>query len=290
MEQKEKKRNSLNNEDNKIINNDINNKNDINNNSKNIVYKIFIKVYDDEKKKVLEKNLIINNKSHYILDLDKLYTDIISTLNIMKINCRFGLDYKINNFEIQKNIRKINLLEYEVQGFIKPKNDYKKELEMEINIISDKNISEEEALLNPQLFIKNDKKYKIDPTLDILNKSNLFKYDKGLEIFLGKLSILFKDNNTYDLTNVNLDEICYDGDKGIYFDEKNFNKEKSSFKKLWDKNVCLIYNLSGKEDNNNINDIKNYLIKRYSSDFYEMSENKIMIMTKIGNLFMKEKN
>ena len=161
---------------------------------------------------------------------------------------------------------------------------------MEINIISDKNISEEEALLNPQLFIKNDKKYKIDPTLDIINKSNLFKYNKGLEIFLGKLSILFKDNNTYDLTNVNLDEICYDGDKGIYLDEKNFNKEKSSFKKLWDKNVCLIYNLSGKEDNNNINDIKNYLIKRYSSDFYEMSENKIMIMTKIGNLFMKEKN
>ena len=208
----------------------------------------------------------------------------------MKINCRYGLDFKINNYEIPKNIRKINLIKYEVQGFIKPKNDYKKELEMEINIISDKNISEEEALLNPQLFIKNDKKYKIDPTLDIINKSNLFKYNKGLEIFLGKLSILFKDNNSYDFTNVNLDEICYDGDKGIYLDEKNFNKEKSSFKKLRDKNVCLIYNLSGKEDNNNIKDIKNYLIKRYSSDFYEMSENKIMIMTKIGNLFMKEKN
>ena len=200
----------------------------------------------------------------------------------MKINCRYGLDFKINNYEIPKKKKKINLIKYEVDGIIHPKNDYKKELEMEINIISEKNIPEKEALLNPQLFLKNSKKYRLIPSLDIINNSNLFKYDKGLEILLGKFTILFKDKTTYDLTGVNIDEICYDGDKEIYFDKINFKKEKSTFKKLWDKNVCLIYNLSGKDD---INEIQNYFNKRYSAEFCEVTDGKIMLITKIRNLF-----
>jgi hypothetical protein len=62
----------------------------------------------------------------------------------LNVNCKYGLNYKINDFEIEKNIRKINLLEYDAQGSIKTENDYYKELRMEISIINEGNISEEE--------------------------------------------------------------------------------------------------------------------------------------------------
>ena len=279
-EQKEKKRYSLINE-----NNNKEGKEEIKDNKKNITYKIFIKVYNYDKNKVLEKTINIDKNLHYILDLDKLYNDIISTLDVLKINCRFGLDYKINNFEIKKNIRKINLLEYEVLGYIQTKNIYYKELEMEINIINE-NISEEEALLNPQLHCKNDKNYILNPSLEIINNTNLFKYNKGLEIILGNISIIFTNKKEYDLTNINFGELCYDGGIEIYFDEINFKKEKSSFRKLWDKQVCLIYNII-EEKNSNI--ILNYLNKRYSAEFIDIKDNKITLITKLKYLFLREK-
>ena len=156
---------------------------------------------------------------------------------------------------------------------------------MDINVVNDKNISEEEALLNPQLFIIFNKRYKINPSIEIINKSNLFKYDKGLEIILGNITILFSNKNVYDLTSINLNELIYDGDKEIFFDEINFKKEKSSFKKLWDKNICLIYNILGKIDNNSVN----YLSKRYSAEFYDANDGNITLVTKIKNLFLTEK-
>ena len=279
-EQKEKKRYSLINE-----NNNKEGKEEIKDNKKNITYKIFIKVYNYDKNKVLEKTINIDKNLHYILDLDKLYNDIISTLDVLKINCRFGLDYKINNFEIKKNIRKINLLEYEVLGYIQTKNIYYKELEMEINIINE-NISEEEALLNPQLHCKNDKNYILNPSLEIINNTNLFKYNKGLEIILGNISIIFTNKKEYDLTNINFGELCYDGGIEIYFDEINFKKEKSSFRKLWDKQVCLIYNII---EVKNSNIILNYLNKRYSAEFIDIKDNKITLITKMKYLFLREK-
>ena len=252
-EKKNNKRNSLTSNTSKNIENkkeeEMNN--NMNNNNKNIIYKIFIIVYDDTKKKVFEKNIIIDKNFNYILDLDKLYNDITSTLKILKVNCRYGLDFKLNNFEIQKNIKRINLLEYEVQGLIKTENNYYKELILEINIISEKNISEKEASLNPQLHCKNDKNYILIPCLDIINKTNLFKYNKGLEVIFGNISIIFIDKNEYDLTNINFGELSYDGDYEIYFDDSHFKKDNSSFKKLWEENISLVYlGLESFNDNN----------------------------------------
>ena len=279
QEKNESKRNSMTSDYNKKDNEE---KKD---NKTSIVYKIFIKVYNDEKKKVLDKNIIIDQNHHYILDLDKLYNDITTILNVLKINCRFGLEYKLNNFIIQKDIRKINLLEFEIFGKFQTNNDYNKELEMEINIISEK-ISEREALLNPQLYLKNDKNYILNPSLEIINNSNLFKYNKGLEIILGNLTIVFSDKMEYDLTNVNLDELCYDGDKDIFFDDMNFKKEKSTFIKLYDKQVCLIYKGFEKKEKNII---LKYLNKRYSTEFYDINDGKITLVTRVKNLFLSEK-
>ena len=156
---------------------------------------------------------------------------------------------------------------------------------MEINIINE-NISEEEALLNPQLHCKNDKNYILNPSLEIINNTNLFKYNKGLEIILGNISIIFTNKKEYDLTNINFGELCYDGGIEIYFDEINFKKEKSSFRKLWDKQVCLIYNII-EEKNSNI--ILNYLNKRYSAEFIDIKDNKITLITKLKYLFLREK-
>ena len=281
-EKKDKKRNFLNSE-----NNNKEKMEDLNINNKDIVYKVIITVYNDEKMKVLKKDINISKIQHYNLDLDKVYNDIKSNLKILKINCKYGFEYRINNFEIKKNIGKINLLEYEILGYIQPKNDYYKEINLDINIISEKNISEKEALLNPQLYVKNDKKYKLDPSLEIINNSNLFKYNKGLEILLGNMSILFTNKNIYDLTNINLGELSYDGDTEIFFDETNFKKEESSFKELWDKNVCLIYNntLGNKDDDN----VVKYLNKRYSAELYDIKDGMITLITKIRNLLLTQK-
>ena len=257
----------------------------INNNNKSIVYKIFIKVINDKKENILEKNIVVDKKQNYILDLDKLYIDITSSLKILDVNCRYGLNYKINDFEIEKNIRKINLLEYDAQGSIKTENDYYKELRMEISIINEENISEEEALLNPQLHCKNDKNYKLNPSLDIINNSNLFQYNKGLEIIFENISIIFSNKELYDFTSINFDELCYDGNYDIFFDESKYKKEKSTFKKLWDRNICLIFKQLDSE--NKI--FTEFLEKRYSAEFFEEKEGKIVIITKLKNLFLTDK-
>ena len=278
----------------KIILEDINdtninkkeNENDIKKNNKmKIVYKIFIKVMNDKKGNIFDKNIVVDKKQHYILDLDKLYIDITSTLNILNNNCKYGLNYKINEFEIEKNIRKLNLLEYDAQGLIKTENNYYKELNMEISIINTENISEKEALLNPQLHCKNDKNYKLNPTLDIINNSNLFKYNKGLEIIFENISIIFTNKELYDFTSINFDELCYDGNYDIFFDESKYKKEKSTFKKLWDKNICLIYEPLKEENKISIE----FLIERYSAEFFEEKEGKIFLVTKLKNLFLTDK-
>ena len=157
---------------------------------------------------------------------------------------------------------------------------------MEINIINGQNISDEEKLLNPQLYCKNDKNYKLNPSLDIINNSNLFKYDKGLEIIFDKISIVFSNKEVYDLTNINFDELSYDGNYDIFFDETNYKKEKSTFKKLWERNIYLIYKLP---ELNNTETLNEFLYKRYSAEFCEVDEGKITLVTKLKNLFLTDK-
>ena len=272
----------------KVINDEINdnniNKIEKENNNGDIVYKIFIKVINDKKENIFEKNIIVNKNNNYILDMDKLFIDIASSLNILNIDCKYGFDCKINDYEIEKNIRQLHLLEYDAFGYIKTENSYYKELNMEINIINTENISEKEALLNPQLHCKNDKNYILNPTLDIINKSNLFHYNKGLEIIFENVSIIFTDKETYDLTSINFDELCYDG-SDIFFDGSKYKKEKSTFKKLWDINVCLIFKSSNSENKMFID----FLPKRYCAEFIDEKGGQIFLVTKLKNLFLTNK-
>ena len=105
------------------------------------------------------------------------------------------------------------------------------------------------------------------------------------------MSIIFNDKETYDFSGVNLDELCYDGDTEIYFDDKNYIKDYSSMKKLWDVRICLIYRGIGSlyEDKPEINKIIfNYLNKRYIAELIDINNNEkgIFILTKFENLFL----
>ena len=163
---------------------------------------------------------------------------------------------------------------------------------MKIKIINENNISEKEALINPQLHFKNPKHYLLIPDPQIIINSNLFKYNQGLEIIFKYMSIIFTDKETYDFTSVNLGELCYDGDTEIFFDDTNYNKEYSSMKKLWDVRICLIYKGIGLLYNDLpeiVNIIYNYLNKRYFAEMININDNKeIMIITKLEKLFLTE--
>ena len=100
------------------------------------------------------------------------------------------------------------------------------EKKAKIKVISENNISEKEALLNPQLHFKNPKHYLLNPDPSEVVNSNLFNYNKGLEIIFQYMSIIFTDKETYDFTSINLGELCYDGDTEIFFDDANYKKKK----------------------------------------------------------------
>ena len=271
-------------------------KDDIFISDKSITYNLLIKVYDQDNKKIFVKDILLNENTHYILDLDKIYYDIISTLNILKINCKYGLQYKLNGLDLKNNIGKINILEYDLSGLIKTEDTYNKNIDMEIRIINEKNITEKEALLNPQLHCRNSKIYLLIPDLYTINKSNLFNYDKGLEIRFKYMSIILTNREKYDLTSINFDELIYDGNTEICFDDINYLKENSSMKKLWDIRICLKYKGIGLlYEDNPINNtiILNYLNKRYIAEYCEIYSNdndnkEIILITKFINLFLTE--
>ena len=275
----------INEDDNESINSN-NNFND-----KNFIYNININVYDIENKKIFNKELKLGENGNYILDLDKLYFQILEDLKVFKIECKYGLKYIINDFLLNQYIGKINLLEFEASGYIKTEESFEKNINMRVEIINENSISEQQALLNPQLYFKNPKHYLLYPDPKIIINSNLFKYNKGLEIIFKYMSIIFTDKETYDLTGINLGEICYDGDTEIYFDDNNYSKEYSSMKKLWNIRICLIYKGLGLlyKDQQNINKIIfNYLNKRYHAEMIDINnDNKdIYIITKFENLFL----
>ena len=104
------------------------------------------------------------------------------------------------------------------------------------------------------------------------------------------ITIIFAQNKIYDLTFINLDELSYNDDTEIFFDKKNFDKNNSSFIKLYEKEISLIY-----KGINNLYDIKykniiaNYLMMRYSCKYFEMIDSDdIVINTKIKNLLINE--
>ena len=161
---------------------------------------------------------------------------------------------------------------------------------MEINIIKGDYLLQKELSSNPQLFCKLSKDYKIIPKLKIINSYNLFSYDKGLKIDMKYISIIFNKNKIYDLTFINFDEFAYNDDTEIFFDDKNFDKENYSLKKLSEEEITLIY-----RGINNLYEIKykdiivDYLQKRYKNKNYEIIEGyNVLINTQIKNLLIGE--
>ena len=162
---------------------------------------------------------------------------ITTILNQKNISYKYGLSYKIGYLDLEEKIGIINLLEYDILAISNKEDDDKiiKKLNMEINIINDNNLSEKDALNNPQLFCKLTKNYDIIPKLQIINNFNLFRYNNGIKLIFKYISIIFNKEEIYDLTFVNFDEFSYKGDTEIFFDDKNFKIENSTMKKIWNK-------------------------------------------------------
>ena len=130
--------------------------------------------------------------------------------------------------------------------------------------------------------------------MQIINNFNLFRYNNGIKLIFKYISIIFNKDEIYDLTFVNFDEFSYNGDTEIFFDDKNFKIENSTMKKIWGKNITLIYGGIGIIYRNNIKNktiIIDYLNKRYSCENYKYDEfnNQIILITKIKNLLIYEK-
>jgi hypothetical protein len=104
------------------------------------------------------------------------------------------------------------------------------------------------------------------------------------------ISIIFNKNKIYDLTFINFDEFAYNEDTEIFFDNKNFDKENYSLKKLSEEEISLIY-----KGINNLYEIKykdiivDYLKKRYKNKKCEIIDGyNIVINTQIKNLLISE--
>ena len=211
----------------------------------------------------------------WILPQNDIFSISSSILNLKKIEYKYGLSYKLGYLNLQEKIGSINLLNYDI---------------LEINIIKGDLTLQKNLSSNPQLFCKLSKNYKIIPELKTINDYNLFSYDQGLKIDMKYLSIIFTKNKIYDLTFINFDEFAYNDDTEIFFDNKNFDKENSSLKKLNEEEITLIY-----KGINNLYEIKykdvivDYLKKRYKHNKYEINEEyNVVINTQIKNLLISE--
>jgi hypothetical protein len=289
--------NNINNEDKKekeIENKKVEINNNIENNDDNIndfIYEIELSIRDEENKEIHNEKIFIDKSTNYLLNLDHIFSIATSILRKENIEYKYGISFKIGYLYLQEKVGSINLLNYDIlSNNDKSKEKITKKLKLETNIIKGELLSQKELCLNPQLFVKLTKNYKIIPNLNIINDYNLFSYDKGLKINMKYITIIFAQNKIYDLTFINLDELSYNDDTEIFFDKKNFDKNNSSFIKLYEKEISLIY-----KGINNLYDIKykniiaNYLMRRYCCKNFEMIDSDdIVINTKIKNLLINE--
>ena len=272
-------------------NNELNKKENIIPDNNNFIYELNLIILNENNEEIYKQIISVGKSENYELNLDYVFSLSSSILNKKKIKYKYGLSFKIGYLELPEKIGTINLLNYDILSEIYKKNanEIIKRLNLEINIIKGDIIFEPDLCLNPQLFCKLTKEYEITPSLNIINKYNLFRYDKGIKIDMKYISIIFEENKIYDLTFVNFDEFAYNEDTEIFFDKKNFEKENSTLLKLCEEEITLIYkgiNYLYKEKFKNI--IANYLSKRYKSEKCELIDNNIIIITKIKNLLISE--
>ena len=271
------------------INKELNNK-EIIDDDNNFIYEIILSLIEDNQE-IFTKIISVGKSDNYELNLDYIFSISSSILNKKKINYKYGLSFKLGYLYLREKVGSINLLNYDILSvyYKDEENKIKKRINMEISIIKENSLTESELCLNPQLFCKLTKNYKITPSLNIINKYNLFKYDKGIKIDMKYISIIFDQNKSYDLTFVNFDEFSYNEDTEIFFDKKNFDKENSTLLKLSEKEITLIYKGINTLYEEKIKDkIINYLNRRYKSEKYELIESNVFMATKIENLLISE--
>jgi len=262
-----------------------------NNNIDNFIYEVELSIRNNENKEIRNKIITIDKSNDYELNLDYIFSISSSILNHNKIEYKYGLSFKLGYLHLQAKIGTINLLNYDILSIPdKTKENKIKKLKMEINIIKGDPLLQKELSSNPQLFCKLTKNYKIIPKLKIINSYNLFSYDKGLKIDMKYISIIFNKNKIYDLTFINFDEFAYNEDTEIFFDNKNFDRENYSLKKLSEEEISLIY-----KGINDLYEIKykdiivDYLKKRYKNKKCEIIDGyNIVINTQIKNLLISE--
>ena len=267
---------------------ELNNKEKINKN--NFIYEILLSLKNENNEEIFQKILSVDKVDNYELNLDYIFMLCISILNKRKIEYKYGLTFKLGYLNLSEKVGSLNLLNYDILSEInKNEENIIKKLKLEINIIKGNILSEKELCLNPQLFCKLTKDYKITPSINIINKYNLFKYDIGIKIDMKYISIIFNQNKIYDLTFVNFDEFAYNDDTDIFFDKKNFDKENSTLMKLSEKEITLVYKgIKNLYDEKIKDKVIDYLIKRYNSKKYEMIDTDVVIITQIKNLLINE--
>ena len=250
-------------------------------------------INDETNEELFAKIITVDNSENYLLNLDYVFSIATSILNKKKIEYKYGLSYKLGYLYLEEKVGSINLLNYDILSEVikDDENIIKKRLILEINIIKNNFLTGEKNGLNPQLFCKLTKNYNITPNLNIINTYNLFSYDKGIKIDMKYISIIFNKDEIYDLTFVNFDELSYNEDTEIFFDKKNFEKENSTFLKLSEKEVTLIYkgiNFLYREKSKD--KVTDYLNKRYQCKKceYDLIEANVVMITKIKNLLISE--
>ena len=276
--------------ENKSNNNELNKKEKIIDDN-NFIYELILIILNENNEEIYKQIISVDKSQNYELNLDYIFSLSSSILNKKKIKYKYGLSFKIGYLDLEEKTGTINLLNYDIlsEMYKKDKNNIIKRLNLEVNIIKGDIFSEEDLCINPQLFCKLTKEYGITPSINIINKYNLFRYDKGIKIDMKYISIIFNENKKYDLTFVNFDEFTYNEDTEIFFDKNDFEKENSTLLKLGEEEITLIYkgiNSLYKENLKNI--IIKYLSKRYKNEKCKYIDSNIIIRTKIKNLLISE--
>ena len=251
-----------------------------------ILYNVIMIVKDSSDKEIYRKRVELTKATTLKIDLDLLYSETITKLKCLNIDCKYGFKYYFADSVELPQVGKINIMDYD---YLTEK-VYVKYLTMQIKVIDTKNITEEEAMKNKQLYCKLTKYNVLEPPLEKLNKYNLFNYRLGITIqFPYYMMIYFKEYESHDFTGINFDELEYNGFTEINFDE-NYNKDYSIIKKLYDVRIAIFYTGIGIQIVDKLKIIKflmEYLYKRYNAEFItiEKYSRKILLVTKVENLF-----
>lgn len=251
----------------------------------------FNKQYFDQR---LNKNRIegkIHNSYFKLVDLlldlsgkfeDKFcFVFLISGMTLKQISDNnYNLIEKLQFLSSKKNVEFLSQTYFNSLSFLKSKNEFVKQIELENKIIFDLFGQKPKSFVNTNFFYSEE----ILKTLKELNFENLIcvknsSLKKDLENNLFEFDFMLNDNleNMKVLIN-NLDKsnIFYDN---LIFNEKNFDNLVLDFQNDLDKFSCL--NLFLNVEKLNFDDNKFFLFKRFLTKLLENNKNKFCLPNQI---------